>query len=668
MNQLIAQATDSDGLVTSVEFFANGASLGLGLRSDDSGSRNFSFAWTEAQTGLYTLTARATDGEGAAAISSPVHVIVASNAPPNPGGPHELHAIGVHSGALNNSGATVVVDRPGKSVTLFLSSYNGVFWHVSASSGTTIEKVILGGYYAQQVDGIASNVPIVQATYYRSGGNPNGGFGDYFYTGSNIESAMFLRSVQKLCALTGLSMSSFHGADYAPATPFVINQVQNDVRLRCDYPQPVSPADLPNLSFQLAFYNQQGGANVFFQNYTLAGPVNGTKLLPALRVVTDAGHRYYYGAEMHEMLRIDSQSGTLAQMDLGPGVPDLSWPTGVAFDSQRNRILLVSLGGEGHLYAYSPPQEQWSLVHSMENRDVNGLGYHQGSDTIYAVKHTYEDSYGLPAIYRFNADGAFQGTIPLPILPFNLGPSDYETELVAVGDYLVLLIEPNYRSYYGSGPTESRMYLIDPRNGQISLTYRRVHPPDSDRDGVPDDQDLCPYTWYGAVVDEHGCSADQRDSDGDGVSDAYDQCPHTPAGAIVNEYGCSIAQLCPCAGPWRNHAQYVDCVTTTARGFWDDEIITGQQRDNIVSEAQRSDCGRRSPRLLMAPQCTDEIRTNGCRLMLEGDGPATCIVECSTNLIQWTPIRTNSLSGVMLEIRDTEAGTAPRRFYRLRTE
>ena len=37
---------------------------------------------------------------------------------------------------------------------------------------------------------------------------------------------------------------------------------------------------------------------------------------------------------------------------------------------------------------------------------------------------------------------------------------------------------------------------------------------DSDFDGVPDDQDLCPNTPPGMAVDEHGCAASQVDHHG----------------------------------------------------------------------------------------------------------------------------------------------------------
>ena len=58
---------------------------------------------------------------------------------------------------------------------------------------------------------------------------------------------------------------------------------------------------------------------------------------------------------------------------------------------------------------------------------------------------------------------------------------------------------------------------------------------DSDGDGVWDDQDRCPDTPPGVVVDPEGCPID---SDRDGVSDYLDRCPNTPMGVAVNSEGC----------------------------------------------------------------------------------------------------------------------------------
>jgi hypothetical protein len=89
------------------------------------------------------------------------------------------------------------------------------------------------------------------------------------------------------------------------------------------------------------------------------------------------------------------------------------------------------------------------------------------------------------------------------------------------------------------------------------------------------------------------------DSDGDGVPDSLDQCPGTPAGELVNANGCSIDQLVPCEGPpsggtWKNHGQYVSAVAHVTKMFLLQGLITGQEKGQIVSEAARSNCGKKT--------------------------------------------------------------------------
>jgi chitinase len=80
-----AQATDADGKVTSVEFFANGHSLGADA------SEPFEASWTPATKGSYNLTAIATDDAGATGTSAALRVMVDDDAivappPPKPDG------------------------------------------------------------------------------------------------------------------------------------------------------------------------------------------------------------------------------------------------------------------------------------------------------------------------------------------------------------------------------------------------------------------------------------------------------------------------------------------------------------------------------------------------------------------------------------------------------
>lgn len=89
------------------------------------------------------------------------------------------------------------------------------------------------------------------------------------------------------------------------------------------------------------------------------------------------------------------------------------------------------------------------------------------------------------------------------------------------------------------------------------------------------------------------------DQDFDGVPDALDLCPNTASCTVVNSNGCSLDQLVPCAGPvtggtWKNHGAYVSAVARAANEFLAEGVISESEKDAIVSEAARSDCGSKS--------------------------------------------------------------------------
>ena len=72
---LQAAASDVDGTIRKVEFFANGLKIGEAL------SAPFSVVWSNASSGTYSITARATDDDFAVTVSEPVTIIVFSPIP-----------------------------------------------------------------------------------------------------------------------------------------------------------------------------------------------------------------------------------------------------------------------------------------------------------------------------------------------------------------------------------------------------------------------------------------------------------------------------------------------------------------------------------------------------------------------------------------------------------
>jgi len=387
-----------------------------------------------------------------------------------------------------------------------------------------------------------------------------------------------------------------------------------------------------NSTFTLAFNNREGTEGVFFRQYTLDGPVNGGRLLPAPRVVPDDSGEWYYGAEQHQVWRVNLVSGQVQFMQIPSGLPELSWPIGSAFDSIRNRVLVGTLGGEGHLYAYAPASSQWSLVNDLDNHDLDSIVHHAPDDSIYGFEGGYG---GTPQLRRFDAAGNLISSIPLPQVPTGITGHSSSSELVSVGQNLVLLIEPN-ANWPGQAGGESRIYLIDLRTGEVRLTYQQAVPPPNqppsvailsptngatltleyinedipsveifaraaDPDGYPTNveffangtklgesglnlslppppagnpvnfnfhwwQNLEPgsYSLTARVTDNQGATATSApiqvtlvrpghgDSDGDGVPNERDQCPNTPPGTIVDAHGCPPGPTnCPPAVQWQ---------------------------------------------------------------------------------------------------------------------
>jgi hypothetical protein len=157
--------------------------------------------------------------------------------------------------------------------------------------------------------------------------------------------------------------------------------------------------------------------------------------------------------------------------------------------------------------------------------------------------------------------------------------------------------------------------LLSEENGNSSATLVAVLTEhcefDADADGVCDENDNCP-----AVA-----NSDQADSDGDGTGDACDICPLDAANDADNDGVCGnvdncpadpnsdqadndgdgqgnacdeddISVICPCAGPWNNHGQYVSCVAHATTTLVNNGVITAQQRSVLVSTAAQSSCGK----------------------------------------------------------------------------
>jgi len=436
---IAAQANDPDDYLTVqfVEFFAGTNSLGIRTNFPTLDSIGpFKLTWTNVPPGEYKLTARAVDDHGLSTVSETVKVNVRSPEPPT------------------NQLPSVRILTPTNGQTFFAS--------FECPPCTTNDPPCLAPCF------LAGPAVTICA--------------DALDEDGYVDYVEFFAGTTKIGARTNcLPCDSIQNPfcivwSDAPVGEHTLTAKVTDNQGATRVSEPVHISvrgeGSNQLGFRLAFNNPNANTGVFFRNYTVNGPAEGNRLLPADRVLAAGGDRYFYGAKPHVVWRVDRDTGAVLELDPGAGLPELSWPMGVAYDSHRTRVLLTSLGGDGYFYAYSPASNRWSLVRSQNNLDLDCLEYHPSLDALFGVRVLFGDG-GPGAIYRFNPEGVLQSEIALPKFPFGIGPTGYRSELVSIGDYLVLLLEADLQlDPYG----ESRMYLIDPRNGHVQLTYRHLRP------------------------------------------------------------------------------------------------------------------------------------------------------------------------------------------------
>jgi hypothetical protein len=116
-----------------------------------------------------------------------------------------------------------------------------------------------------------------------------------------------------------------------------------------------------------------GGLGGQIAEFTPQGPIAGTirpGFVDATQVAVDPRGPTYYA---HHAGRpaIQSNPATGATTPLPAFGTELdSHPTGLTFDTTRNRLIRSTLSGEGFLFAYSPEQNRWSTLTSLQNVDL----------------------------------------------------------------------------------------------------------------------------------------------------------------------------------------------------------------------------------------------------------------------------------------------------------
>jgi hypothetical protein len=128
---IAANASDGDGTVTKVDFYSGSTLLG----SDTSAP--YQWTWTSVPAGAYSLTARATDDDGAQQTSAAVSITVNNPAPssslPAPWSSQDIGAVGV-AGSATASGGSFIVKGAGGDIWYTADAFHYMWQSVSGDT------------------------------------------------------------------------------------------------------------------------------------------------------------------------------------------------------------------------------------------------------------------------------------------------------------------------------------------------------------------------------------------------------------------------------------------------------------------------------------------------------------------------------------------------------
>jgi hypothetical protein len=440
-------------------------------------------------------------------------LVAVSPAPANPGpqvkeDDRELHVVFVGQGVtktgdqIHAAKAAVRVDRPGKMVTLVLCASDAVTWDLTLAPKTRLTRVVLGGREKQAVRGLPPQVDVVEAFEQRPpaglggargrrGGPPAlpamiGGF-------DQIDTPMFRSMVRSIREITGQEIASFQGARQAERNkPFLVDHVQSDPRLRSDYPQPVPAAEVPKVEFRALDFTTvlpprgiprfATSHQASYRDFTLTGPAgaDAQRLPPdVISLTLNPATKKMYGLTSRAVVEVDLANNGWVPLDPGPDLPPITRPAGIAFDTKRNRLLVM----DRYLYAYDLNAGTWSATELKDFVRPTALAYHPREDAVFALGQSWPpgDDSGALVLYRYDDKGALIEKIRLSeplssavVRPGLLGAgggTGGPVQMIASGDFLVVLATDRVRSGLQQ-KLETYIFLVEPKTGKARLTWR----------------------------------------------------------------------------------------------------------------------------------------------------------------------------------------------------
>jgi uncharacterized protein len=257
----------------------------------------------------------------------------------------------------------VEVDRPGSRVLLILTSYEKVNWQVSASPSTTISGILIWGY---ETPTVTTSIP-TQGFLLKL---------PYAYQTENVNFKQLLTTLNSLFGIEKLD--AFRGSYAIPNLVRISSLDPFRPELTANGPPPQKPDK--NFTFDLL--------STSFKKvvWYLTGPLQNQdeSNISEERIAISTSGPVIYRLRGDELEICDQSEDNRAIATLPPNFPKFSWAMDIAYDSKRDIVTVVTLGGEGFLYRFDAMKKEWIDFRSLNNIDIYSLSYDPSNDRYVA--------------------------------------------------------------------------------------------------------------------------------------------------------------------------------------------------------------------------------------------------------------------------------------------
>jgi hypothetical protein len=225
-----------------------------------------------------------------------------------------------------------------------------------------------------------------------------------------------------------------------------------------EFPVEAEPAaGAPPGSFKALIMGTEGARAL--ANFTIWGP-DETSALPipdALQqVAPTARAQYYYAVTKHEIGVLDAGSGRFVEMTVDSTLPEPSWPTAVAFDTERGRLVFDS---RGPLYLCDTESQSWRILADMD-LEFAAMIYAPDRGCFYAAVRDVGANH-ISRLAKLNPNCAIVDEVALSQVIPTRSWMDHRIQLAYAEGRLVCIVAP------GRGEQRSRIYTIDPDVGVV---------------------------------------------------------------------------------------------------------------------------------------------------------------------------------------------------------